>query len=132
MPNLDKQIPFRITLLLTGYFLQKLTQSEQNELDYWVDQSIENQQLFEACVEMTARPVRPHDDADTAGDIRYIADLFMKKVTNKITPAELAILDDWKGQSNIDPLLLQSLEASPSIEMLYERLKMHFHNMNRN
>lgn len=128
----DEVIPLHISVLIVGFFQQKLTDAEQLYLDNWIGNSIVNQRAFESFLEMIQRPVRPIEEMDNSDDFLYIADLFMKKIKQTITPKEQLILDQWKQSTSIDPKLLKSLEESSSIESLFERLKMHFHHLNTN
>lgn len=125
-------IPLDISVLIVGFFQQRLTDAEQIYLDDWIGTSIVNQRVFESFLEMIQRPVRPIGEADNSDDFLYIADLFMKKIKQTITLNEQLMLDQWKQSTNIEPLLLKSLEESSCIEMLFERLKMHFYHLNTN
>lgn len=125
-------IPARITQLIVGFFLHTNNNTEQQELDDWVSQSMQNQLFFESCIENAARPVRPMDGEENEEDLRYIADLFMKRIKQIITPEETEILENWKQTTFLDQHTLKTLEESTTIEILYERIRLHFYTLNSN
>ena len=46
-----RTIPFHIVKLTLGFFKQQLTDKQHDELDVWVEESDENQIMFEEMVE---------------------------------------------------------------------------------
>jgi hypothetical protein len=56
MENEKPPIPFRMTLLIVGYFQRNINEAEQTEPDDWMCASMDNQRAFGDCVEMSLRP----------------------------------------------------------------------------
>ena len=47
----NRTIPFHIIKLTLGFFKQQLTEMQHDELDAWVEESEENQTMFEEMVD---------------------------------------------------------------------------------
>jgi hypothetical protein len=55
MPPDEPGVPLYIVRLLTGFFLDKLTEAEQDELDEWISTSDLNVEMFEDLVDTAFR-----------------------------------------------------------------------------
>jgi len=131
MENEQSPIPLCVALLLVGYFHHTITETEQEELDTWINESVENQQVFENCLEMTLQPYIPNEldkekeelikeQEEMDNYLPHIADLIMKHMKNNIRPKEEQELKDWRELSPANEELFNSIPKTSNMEEIFK------------
>ena len=119
------KIPSEIAKLIVGYFHRTLTPHEHDMLDEWLCLSDDHIKIFEDCLEITLRPVRPETNWDMdeeEREMRYIAELLVKHVKQTITEKERKTLNEWASASPHNKKFLEEMPQTNDLEKAYHWL----------
>jgi hypothetical protein len=129
MENEKPPIPFRMTLLIEGYFQRTINEAEQAELDDWICASMDNQRAFDACVEVTMKPHHKNEldiEAEeikrqeqlSEPDLPRIAELLVKYMNKTIAPDQQEELSEWVELSGVNEVLVNDMPQTDDMEQI--------------